>query len=290
MNLVNAKSKISRKDMANLYNGNLTDCFPFPELDQAELEILPFEVVMDNQFENVLPETQLVLEYSTDALDHPGLSKESSTKMSDLETLAIGTNHSTSLLEMETQALGSEASSSNSDMQIQALRAVPPKDVLNMYAVLDDLEEPERSISRGNPLEENEKIEKVEGYIPDQKGAQNGPEQIEIRKGNLIQIALHEKLTGWFGISMFKTSPKYRQDTITSPEGLYPFSLKGPGKVLSLGKNEIHGAGPAFVQAVELENQDHLDISFDVISTNICSKYHHNYLNKVNDLSISTSA
>ena len=177
MNLVNAKSKISRKDMANLYNGNLTDYFPFPELDQAELEILPFEVVMDNQFENVLPETQLMLESSVDALDHPGLSKESSTKLSDLEILAIGTNHSTSLL-------GSEASSSNSDVQIQALRAVPPKDVLNMYAVLDDLEEPERSISRGNPLEVNEKIEKVEGYIPDQKGAQNGPEQIEIRKGN----------------------------------------------------------------------------------------------------------
>ena len=247
---------------------NLPYCFSFPGLDQVVLEIPPLEVGMDNQFENVLPETSLVLESSTEALDHPGLAEEPSTKLSDLETLAIVPYDSTSLLEMEIQA-----SSSDSDIEIEELGAVPPKDVLNMYGVLDDLEEPERSISRGNPLELPEVIEKVEGHIRDQKGAQNGPEQIEIRKGNLIQIALQEELTGWIGISMFKTSPMYRQDTITSPEGLYPFSLKGPGKVLSLGKNEIHGAGPAFLQAVELENQDLLDISFDVISSHACSKY-----------------
>ena len=74
---------------------------------------------------------------------------------------------------------------------------------------------------------------------------------------------------------MFHTNPKYRQNTITSPDGLCPFSLEGPGKVLSLGPQEVDGSVPGFVQAVELENQDLVDISFNVISSDACSKYHH---------------
>ena len=127
----------------------------------------------------------------------------------------------------------------------------------------------------GNPFvkfEEKEIIEDIDGEIRDQKGAQNGPEQTEIQKGNSIQISLNEKISGWIGVAVFHTNPNYRQNTITSPDGLCPFSLEGPGKVLSLGRQEIERAGPAYVQAVELENQDRVDISFNVISSDACSK------------------
>ena len=120
--------------------------------------------------------------------------------------------------------------------------------------------------------EEKEIIDDIDGGIRDQSGAQNGPEQVEIKKGASIQISLGEKLSGWIGVAMFHTNPKYRQDTISSPGGLCPFSLKGPGKVLRLGQREIDGAGPAFLQAVELVNQDRVDISFNVISSDPCSK------------------
>ena len=123
------------------------------------------------------------------------------------------------------------------------------------------------------PTEEKEKIDDIEGEIRDQNGAQNGPDQIEIKKGASIQISLNEKMSGWIGTAVFHTSPKYRQDTIASPDGLCPFSLEGPGEVLRLGRREIDGAGPAFVQTVELKNQDRLDISFNVISSDPCSKY-----------------
>ena len=136
-------------------------------------------------------------------------------------------------------------------------------------------EEFEQSISRENPFEEKENIEKLNGEIQDQKGAQNGPGQIEIRKGNSIQISLDEQLSGWIGAAVFHTNPNYRQNTITSPDSLCPFSLKGPGNVSSLGLQEVDGAGAAFVQAVQLENQDKIDISFNVISSHACSKYHH---------------
>ena len=41
---------------------------------------------------------------------------------------------------------------------------------------------------------------------------------------------------------------------------------------MHLGQQEVHGAGPAFVQAVELVNQDRVDILFNVISSDACSK------------------
>ena len=138
------------------------------------------------------------------------------------------------------------------------------------------LEAFERSISRENVFEEKENIEKVNGEIQEQKGAQKGPGQIEIRKGNSIQISLDEQSSGWIGTALFHTNPIYRQETITSPDGRCPFSIKGPGNVLSLGQQEVDGAGPAFVQAVQLENQDKIDISFNVISSHACSKYHYN--------------
>lgn len=247
---------------------DLDNMLLFPE---SVLEHLPFEVIMDNQFENVLSGTPLQLEFSTGALDHSGLAEESSTKNLDLKTLDIVT---TSSLDREIQALSSEVSSGDPDVEIQALRPVPPRSVLNIYAELNGPEESERSISRGNPFEDlPEVIEKVEGQIRDQIGAQNGPEQIEIRKGNLIQITLDDKYKGWIGAMIINASPIFRQDTIVTPEGLCPFSLKGPGKVLSLGKNEVVDTGPAFVQAVELVNQDHLEITFDVYSSNPCSKF-----------------
>ena len=123
--------------------------------------------------------------------------------------------------------------------------------------------------------EEKKSIEDIGGEIRDQNGAQNGPEQIEIKKGASIQISLDEKMSGWIGIAMFHTNPKYRKNTITSPNGLCPYSLEGPGKVLSLGQQGVDGAGPAFVEAVELKNQDRVDISFNVISSDACSKYDH---------------
>ena len=120
--------------------------------------------------------------------------------------------------------------------------------------------------------EEKEIIDDIDGRIRDQSGAQNGPEQVEIKKGASIQISLGEKISGWIGVATFHTNPNYRQNTITTPDGLCPFSLEGPGKVLSLGQQEIDGAGAAFLQAVELDNQDRVDISFNVISSDPCSK------------------
>ena len=65
--------------------------------------------------------------------------------------------------------------------------------------------------------EKKEKIDDIEGEIREQNGAQNGPEQIEIKKEALIQISLEDKFSGWIGVAMFHTNPNYRQDTITSP-------------------------------------------------------------------------
>ena len=72
------------------------------------------------------------------------------------------------------------------------------------------------------------KIEKINGKILDQKGAQIGHEQVEIRRGNLIQITL-EPMSGYVGVAVFYTNPIYRQNTIMSQDNLCPFSLNGPG-------------------------------------------------------------
>ena len=107
--------------------------------------------------------------------------------------------------------------------------------------------------------------------IKNQKGAQVGDDQIEIRRKTCIQISLEDNQSQWVGVAIFHTSPRFRKNTISSPEGQCSFTIQGPGGVIPLFVEESSNIGPVFVQAVELDNQDHVDISFDVVSSNECN-------------------
>ena len=58
--------------------------------------------------------------------------------------------------------------------------------------------------------------------IKNQKGAQVGDDQIEIRRKTCVQISLEDNQSQWVGIAVFHTSPRFRKNTISSPCPLPP--------------------------------------------------------------------
>ena len=115
-------------------------------------------------------------------------------------------------------------------------------------------------------------FQNISGRIDDQKGAQNAPHQIEIKLKTCIQISLDDRVSQWVGIAIFHTSPQFRRNTISSPDGQCPFTLQGPGGLrLKWKVEESANIGPVFIQAVELNNQDHVDVSLDVLSSHDCN-------------------